>query len=187
MKLRFVKVSDAQRLLAIYSQYISTPTTFEQILPSVGEFEERIADISAEYPYIVCEDDGEIIAYAYAHRCWERAAYQWGAELSVYVDALRVSQGVGKRLYSTLLRILPLQRVNTVYGVVTMPNEKSRALHEGLGFRQMCLYEKVGYKDGAWRDVAWFVKRIAPLEDTPQPFKPISELPSETLNRLMEQ
>ena len=84
---RRAKLSDAERLLEIYSPYvIETAITFEYDVPSVEEFRGRIEDISSEYPYIVCTYKDEIIGYAYAHRHMERAAYQWNAELSIYLD-----------------------------------------------------------------------------------------------------
>ena len=77
MKLRFVTVKDCQSLLKIYSQYIDTPITFETTLPNEIEFASRIKNITSFYPYIVCEDKGKIIGYAYAHRYKERDAYEW--------------------------------------------------------------------------------------------------------------
>ena len=80
MKIRLAAVSDNQALRKIYAQYIETPITFECALPTAGEFADRIAQISRDYPYLVCEDGGMIIGYAYAHRQMERDAYQWNAE-----------------------------------------------------------------------------------------------------------
>ena len=84
--IRFAAPDDAAALLRIYAQYIETPITFEYTLPSEEEFARRIRDIQAVYPYLVYIEDGEVLGYAYAHRFQERAAYQWGAELSVYLD-----------------------------------------------------------------------------------------------------
>ena len=86
------------------------------------EFTERIYNISKGYPYIVCEDEeGAIIGYAYAHRHMEREAYQWNAELSIYIDRTFISKGIGKKLYCILIEILKLQGIRTVYGCVTLP------------------------------------------------------------------
>ena len=80
MNVRWARPQDSAALLRIYAQYIDTPVTFEYTLPSENEFAARIGAISAEYPYLVCEEDGETLGYAYAHRQAEREAYQWNAE-----------------------------------------------------------------------------------------------------------
>lgn len=177
MKFRFASAADSPALLAIYSQYIDTPVTFEYRLPTEAEFTARIRDIAREYPYLVCEDGGGIIGYAYAHRQAERAAYQWNAELSVYLDQAHTGTGLGGRLYSMLMDLLRLQGIRTVYARVTSPNECSEGLHRRLGFRRMGIQSKAGYKNGAWRDVTWFEKDIAPYEPEPAPLLPFWQVP----------
>lgn len=134
MEIRFAAAADSSQLLKIYGQYIDTPITFEYVLPTEQEFTKRILDISQMYPYLVCLEGGEIIGYAYAHRQMQRAAYQWNAELSIYLDRCHTSRGIGKLLYCCLMDLLKLQGVKTVYGGVTLPNEKSERLHQALGF-----------------------------------------------------
>ena len=172
MTFRFAGPADAPALLRIYGQYIDTPVTYECALPSAEAFAGRIREISAGYPYLVCEEDGQVLGYAYAHRLAERAAYQWDAELSVYLDRAATSRGIGTKLYERLLALLRLQGICTVYGIVTVPNEKSERLHLGLGFRRIGIHRSTGYKNGAWRDVAWFDKQIAPYPDQPQDILP---------------
>ena len=121
MEIRFAAEADAPALLAIYAQYIETGITFEYQLPTREEFARRIRDFGGTYPYLVCEENGCIVGYAYAHRQAERAAYQWNAELSVYLDRSCTSRGLGRRLYGALIDILRLQGIRTVYGCVTVP------------------------------------------------------------------
>ena len=185
MNIGFAAVGDAGELLAIYGQYIETPTTFECALPAEAEFAERIRSIRSAYPYIVCEEDGRVWGYAYAHRQAERAAYQWNAELSVYLDRSRTGQGLGRRLYTALMEMLRLQGIRTVYALVTVPNEKSEGLHGSLGFHHMGTQRSTGYKDGAWRDVAWFEKQIAPYDPDPAPLAPIGRVPAERLAEIL--
>ena len=137
-------------------------------------------------PYLVCEIDGKIVGYAYAHRQAERAAYQWNAELSVYLDRSCTSRGLGRRLYGALMDILRLQGIRTVYGCVTVPNEKSEGLHRALGFRRLGTYRSTGYKCGAWRDVAWFEKPIAPYDQNPEPIRPVEDIPAEALAAILK-
>ena len=132
MNLRFADEHDAAACLAIYAQYIDTSITFETALPSEDEFAGRIRSYGAVYPWLIAEEEGKILAYAYAHRAQERAAYDWNAELSVYVSKNAAGRGLGTRLYRALLALLKEQGVRTAYGVVTMPNDASAALHQKL-------------------------------------------------------
>lgn len=185
MKLRLATPADSPALLDIYAQYIDTPITFEYTLPTQSEFANRIADTLATYPYLVCEEGGQMLGYAYAHRQREREAYQWNAELSIYLDRTAQSRGLGSRLYGTLLDLLRLQGIKTVYGVVTTPNEKSERLHLGLGFRRLGTFRNTGYKNGRWHDVSWFEKALAPYEPSPDPILPVHQLPPEQVWQLL--
>lgn len=187
MHIRFAAESDAAALLRIYGQYIETGVTFEYTLPTETEFRERIRDIAGEYPYLVCEDGGQIIGYAYAHRQAQRAAYQWNAELSVYLDRGHTGAGLGRRLYGLLIKLLRLQGVRTVYALVTSPNERSEKLHRGLGFRHMGTQRSAGYKSGAWRDVNWFEKAIAGYDPEPAPFLPFWQIPEERIKAVLRE
>lgn len=110
----------------------------------------------------------------------ERAAYQWNVELSIYLDRTATSKGIGQRLYAALIELLRLQGIKTVYGGVTLPNIRSERLHEKLGFHRLGTYHHTGYKCGAWHDVVWFEKAIAPYQPEPQPIIPMNEIPEET-------
>ncbi len=160
---------DAASLLAIYAQYIDAAVTFEYTLPTEAEFRRRIGTTLAEYPYLVWEEDGRPLGYAYAHRFRERAAYRWGAELSVYVDKSAHGRGVGRALYEELMRLLALQGIKTVYGCITLPNEKSVGLHEALGFAAAGVFHAAGFKSGQWHDVIWYEKALAPFDERPAP------------------
>lgn len=166
-QVRLARETDAEALLGVYRPYIDTPITFECEVPSAEAFAGRIREITAGYPYLVWERDGEILGYAYAHRQKERAAYQWNAELSIYLRQQATSQGVGKCLYGALIDLVRLQNVKTVYGCVTVPNAASERLHRSLGFALSGVFRSTGYKCGRWRDVAWFEKQIAAYDRQP--------------------
>ncbi len=186
MKIRLATEYDAEGALAIYAQYINTPITFEYTLPAVEEFTRRIQTTLVDYPYLVCCESDRVCGYAYAHRLQEREAYQWGAELSVYLDAGITARGIGKALYRTLIELLKQQGVRTVYGCVTVPNPRSEKLHERMGFHRSGDWKRAGFKDGAWHDVAWFEKEIAPCDVPPQPITPFSRLTPEQLRAALE-
>lgn len=185
MALRLATPMDAPALVGIYGQYIHTPITFEYELPSPREFQDRITHTLEDYPYLVWEENGTPVGYAYAHRFKERAAYQWGAELSVYVARATPSQKVGRRLYGALMELLAIQGVRTVYGIVTVPNEKSEGLHRSMGFQDAGICRNTGYVDGAWRDVQTFEKAIGPYDLEPVPITPFPQLSTELVQRAL--
>ena len=160
--IRFARPDDSVAILEIYDAYIETPITFECELPTESEFSKRMADISAFYPCLVCEEEGKVIGFAYAHR---------------HIT----SKGLGKKLYAILIEILKLQGVRTVYGGVTVPNEKSESLHKAMGFSVAGTYHHAGFKDGKWRDVTWFEKAIAPYDSYPEPVVSIGSIPKQEL------
>ena len=165
---------DAAALLAIYAQYIDTSVTFEYELPSPDEFRGRVESIGAFYPYLVWEEDGILLGYAYGHRYRERAAYQWSAELSVYLDRDARGRGLGRRLYAAVTDLLRLQNVATAYALVTTPNEPSDRFHLAMGFRVAGVTKNAGFKNGLWRSVTIYEK---PLGDYGTPPGPLTGLP----------
>ena len=185
--IRPARLEDASEILKIYEPYIKKTTiTFEYEVPSLEEFRGRMTGIIGAYPYLVCEADGKILAYAYAHRFHERAAYQWDAELSVYVDEEYTGLGMGKALYHALMEILKLQNVKNAYALVTSPNERSEALHLGMGFRLEGLNRETGYKMGKWLDVSCFVKNIGTHECDPEGILPFAGIEKARVERILE-
>ena len=169
-RLRLAAIADAPAILEIYAQYMDTPITFETELPSLEEFE---------------DETGRIIGYAYGHKQLERAAYRWNAELSEYLDSRVTSKGIGKRMLLVLLELLKAQGVHTVYSLVTSPNVKSDAMHNGCGFRTMGVCKNTGYKSGKWHDVTWYEKALLPYEDVPAEMIPIGEMEKETVDKIL--
>ena len=128
-----------------------------------------MASIIGDYPYLVVEEDGSIVGFAYAHRLGERAAYAWNAELSIYFAPGCTSRGWGSVLFWALIDLLALQGVRNAYSLITVPNEASLALHEKLGFTLMGVQKEAGYKLGAWHDVAWLRMAIGDFSAAPSP------------------
>ncbi len=182
---RFATIADTEEILAIYRQYIDTSITFEYTLPSVLDFRERIASIARFYPYIVAVEDGRIVGYAYAHAAFERAAYQWDAEFSVYVARDSVGCGLGRALYGRLIELSRMQGIHIAYGKVTTPNEASDALHLSMGFERLAVFENVGYKNGAWHGVTWYALMLCGFEDAPPPPKSVWELPDADVAKIL--
>ncbi len=186
MSIRFASASDCAAMLAIYAPYIETTITFEQTVPSQQEFAARLETVQREYPWIVWEEDGKILGYAYAHKFAERISYRPSAELSVYLDKHARGKGLGPKLYDALIAVLKLQNVKSVYGIVTSPNERSEVLHLAMGFSRVATLENVGYKDG-WRDVSWFCKQIGAYAEPLDPFRPIGQLDPAQLEAVLRE
>lgn len=169
LRIRLASADDADGIRAVYAPFVSTPVTFEEEVPSREAYRERIVRICEKYPCLVAEEDGRIVGFAYAHELRERIAFQWNAELSVYLAPAAQGRGAGSSLYAALLELLRLTGIKAVYGVVTSPNPASERLHSAFGFALMGVQPHAGFTCGAWHDVAWYVREIAPFEDAPAP------------------
>ena len=176
---RIATPDDAEALQALYAPYVATSITFEGEVPSVEEFRHRIETRIAMYPYIVAELDGKPIGYAYASRMFERSAYAWAVELSIYTSQDCTVRGLGRQMYARLLDLLTLQGVRTAHGKVTSPNPKSARLHEAMGFHLAGTLKNVGYKLGEWRDVSWYERELTgpqEIDGEPVPVIPFPEI-----------
>jgi phosphinothricin acetyltransferase len=135
-------------------------TSFEERAPDSAEMEDRIRRLTAAHPWLVAEEEGRIAGFAYACRHRSRAAYRWSVDVSVYVAAANRRQGHGRRLYEALFEDLRVRHFHVACAGITLPNEASVALHEGLGFEPVGVYREIGWKAGAWRDVGWWQLRL---------------------------
>jgi L-amino acid N-acyltransferase YncA len=152
---------DAGRCALIYAPYVrGTAVSFETEPPSADEVARRIAAAQREHAWLVLEDDGDVIGYAYAGPFMSRAAYRWAATVSVYLDGGRHRSGGGRALYAALLDRLAERGIRTVLAGVALPNEASEALHRALGFEPAGTYRRVGWKLGRWHDVTWYQKDL---------------------------
>jgi L-amino acid N-acyltransferase YncA len=159
---------DSAACAAIYAPHVeASPTSFEAEAPGPEEMAERIERIGATHPWLVAERNGEVAGFAYACEHRSRAAYRWAVDVSVYVGEADRRRGLGKDLYEELLRRLRAQRFRVACAGVTLPNEASVGLHEGLGFVAVGVYRRIGWKQGAWRDVGWWQLDLSPDADDP--------------------
>jgi L-amino acid N-acyltransferase YncA len=167
-KIRLADASDAEAIVAIYRPVVeATPISFETVPPDRNEMARRIGTTTVAYPWLVCDRGGQVAGYAYATTHRERAAYRWSVDTSVYVDAKYRRSGVGRGLYASLFHILAAQGFFNAYAGITLPNPASVGLHEAVGFRKLGVYERVGYKCGAWYDVGWWQLTLEPHADSP--------------------
>lgn len=186
LNIRFVNETDSENIFSIYKPYIENTTiTFECIPPTLIDFKKRIEKISSFYPYIVCEIENKIIGYAYATKVRERAAYQWDAELSIYLDNKYLHFGIGKILYKALLDLLKEQNIYNVYGVITQPNKISEKLHESLGFTKIGVFHNTGNKFNKWLDVVWYEKSLLEFSPVPKKLKSIKEVDNTAIANIL--
>ena len=167
MEVRDATSDDAAACAAIYAPYVTdTAITFEYDPPSAAEMARRIAAAQGGHAWLVLEDDGRVVGYAYAGPFKERAAYRWSAEVSVYLEPGRRRTGSGRLLYEALFARLAERGFRTLVAVMTLPNHASEGLHRALGFEPVGTFRRVGWKHGQWRDVAWAQRGIG-SEDGP--------------------
>jgi L-amino acid N-acyltransferase YncA len=164
---------DAAACAAIYAPHVeASAISFEERPPSAAEMAERIARTAATHPWLVAERGGEVAGYAYACRHRERPGYRWAVDVSVYVADGHRGQGVGRDLYEELFARLRRQGFHTACAGITLPNRASVALHERLGFLAVGVNRRIGWKDGAWRDVGWWQLQLLPPGDD-RPAEPL--------------
>jgi phosphinothricin acetyltransferase len=168
MDVRDATEDDAAACAAIYAPYVTdTAITFEYEPPSVAEMARRIAAAQRAHAWLVLEDGGRVVGYAYAGPFKERAAYRWSSEVSVYLEPGRRRNGSGRLLYEALFARLAERGFRTLVAVMTLPNDASEGLHRALGFEPVGTFRRVGWKHGGWRDVAWAQRSIGPDDGAP--------------------
>ena len=155
--IRKVTFNDAQELVDIYNYYvINSIVTLDLVAFSTRHFEEKIKEISSQFPFIVYEEQGEIIGYAYANTFRTKPAYKKSVELTVYIKHTSIGKQIGKKLYTELIKLLKEQNYHVLIGGLTLPNDASVKLHEYFGFEKVAHFKEVGYKFDKWHDVGFW-------------------------------
>ncbi len=166
--IRSATPNDAARLLEIYSYYVEkTAISFELETPSLADFRARIRKTLERYPYLVAEENGVIVGYAYAGVFKARAAYDHCCELTVYLDRNKRKQGLGRKLYEALEAELQKRGLRNIYACIGYPVEEDEYLtrnsaefHAHLGFTEVGRFHRCGYKFGRYYDMIWMEKLL---------------------------
>ena len=173
MSIRMATTADIPQILDIYAPYVrNTAISFEYEVPSLESFTARFSGITAQFPWLVWEENGQILGYAYGSAPFERAAFGWCAEASIYLRPCAQGKGIGKALYAVLEQLLTLQGYCKVYVLVTTANAASIAFHEAVGYRFTAQMPNCGYKLGQWHGLVWLEKDLV-FQQNPVSF-PIS-------------
>jgi L-amino acid N-acyltransferase YncA len=169
MSIRDASADDAAACSAIYAPYVmDTAISFELEPPSAAEMAERIAAAQRRHAWVVLENGGRVVGYAYGGPFKSRSAYRWACEVSVYLERGRQRRGGGRALYAALFTRLASRGFRTVVAGMTLPNEASVGLHAAMGFEPVGTYRRIGWKHGGWHDVAWTQRSIACGSDPPE-------------------
>ncbi len=175
--IRLATAADAEGVLAIYAPMVrETSLSFELEPPTLEEMKARIRTTLDVAPWLICEQYGHVMGYAYAKRFWPRAAYQWAVEVSVYVHPEQHRQGVGRGLYTSLFELLRLQGYQKALAIIALPNPPSIALHQQFGFTSVGVFHAVGHKFGIWRDSSWWEMNLGDFPAHPEPPKSLKSL-----------
>ena len=168
VRIRVATPKDGEAILEIYKWYIeNTAVTFETEVPSVEEFQQRIANTLKKYPYLVVEKEGMILGYAYAGVFKDRAAYDWSAEVTIYLSHNATKCGIGRKLYEALETEMKKRGFLNLYACIGYPIEEDEYLtrnsaefHAHLGYQTVGEFHKCGYKFGRWYNMIWMEKLI---------------------------
>ena len=168
---------DVPEILEIYAPYVeNTTVTFEYDVPCRRSFLQRFYEITAQFPWLVWEEDGRILGYAYASAPYSRAAFSWCAEPSIYLRAEAQGRGIGKKLYSVLEKILEFQGYQVLYALITADNLDSIRFHEKAGYKTAVEFPACGFKFDRWLGLIWMEKRLKIVQSPsgfPKPWLPI--------------
>lgn len=163
--IRIACENDLPRMLSIYAPYIEdTTASFEYTVPTLAEFTARFASVTARFPWLVWEENGQVLGYAYGSAPFHRAAYGWCAEVSIYIDARYHGRGIGKQLYKALEAILFELGYRVIYAIITDENRGSIAFHEAAGYRTVAHLPGCGWKFGRNIGIVYMEKRADSVE-----------------------
>lgn len=160
--IRAAEPADAAAIAAIYNHYVTeTIVTFEEQPIAPGEMARRMAEVSSEsLPWLVAEDAGLAVGYAYATKWRSRSGYRFSTEVTVYLAPGQIGRRIGTGLYTALFPILQSRGIHAVMGGIALPNGASVALHEKFGMRKVAHFEEVGYKFDRWIDVGYWQRNL---------------------------
>lgn len=157
MEIRNVKPEDAAQVAEVYNYYIqNTHQTFETEPLTAQEMLARINETTEKYPFLVAEEEGEILGYASASQFRLREAYAYSAEVSIYVRNAAKQKGIGTQLYEKLFDQLAETNIHAMVAGISLPNDASVNFHEKMGFSKVAHFRQIGYKLGRWVDVGYW-------------------------------
>lgn len=177
MHIRPCTPADAEAILRIYAPYVEqTAITMEWVVPSLEAFRRRMdpppappKEGSASLPYLVAEEDGQLLGYAYASPYKTRRGLAHSVETSIYVSADERRQGIGAALYAALEERLAAQGITRLYASITHTDDTSdpyltpasERFHERMGYTRCGMFHGCCQKFGRTYDLVWMEKALS--------------------------
>ena len=160
-EVRVATPADAAEIASIYQPYVTdSAISFELDPPPTEVVAQRMTVAGTDYPWLVAVGARGLLGYTYGAPHRSRGAYRFAVEVSVYLDKNTRGRGLGRRLLSALLGELESRGFATALAGTTSPNPASTALFNSLGFEEIGVFRRVGFKFDAWHDVSWWQKRL---------------------------
>lgn len=175
--IRLATVADVPAMRAIYAPYVlETGYSFEYSVPTEEEFAHRLESYTRQLPWLVWEENGKVLGYAYGSLPFTREAYAWCGEVSIYLAPEIHGRGIGRKLYAVLEEIMWRQGYRVIYSLITTENKPSLAFHQALGYRTTATFPDCGVKFGRWLGIVWMEKRSKAVELPTSPPVPCKEI-----------
>jgi phosphinothricin acetyltransferase len=158
VSIRPVESSDSGAIADLYNFYVrDSIVTFEEEPVSAAEITRRVEGVRmAGLPWLIAEQSGQLLGYAYASPWKVRSAYRFSVEVTVYVAPEHAGRGIGSKLYSPLFPMLQARQIHSAIGGIALPNDASIALHEKFGLKKVAHFYEVGFKFNRWIDVGYW-------------------------------
>ena len=186
-KFRFVLPGDASAITEIYRPYVEDSiVSWEYKAPEEDDFLKKIRNWSNQYPWLICEYDGQVVGYAYANEHRDRIGYQWAVEASIYVHPDFRKKSIARSMYTALFDLLKMQGYHVVLAIISVPNIPSVALHASMGFVKTASFENIGFKYDAWQSSEWFILRLQDKEQTATAITPIDEIEQDQIDHIFQ-
>ncbi len=158
---RPVEERDIGALTALYNYYIENTTFTLELEPlSEATFGERVRGIAERFVYLVFEEDGQVLGYAYLNEFNSRGGYRFTADLSLYVSPSARGRGIGRALYEEIERRARAMGLCNIISLITSENEASLAFHERMGFARVAKIDGIANKFDRWLGLCYCIKRI---------------------------
>ena len=184
--IRLATPKDGQAVAEIYAHWVSQTTySYEYEPPTPAEMRKRIKNISKKHAFLICEERGEIIGYAYNSDPFERKAFSWCAEISVYLKSGYEGTGLGRQLVCACEKLLRRQGFLKIYSLISSENRSSLRFHEKLGYRYLAEFQNAGFKHGRWVNLFWYEKDLDSFQENPSEPLSIHDLPHEVIMEIL--
>lgn len=161
---------DLDAITRIYGHHVLHGTgTFETTPPTSDEMAARRADVlSKGLPWLVVEEDGVVLGYAYGNWFKPRPAYRFSVEDSIYMAPEAAGKGLGRALLAELLAALERAGIRKVMAVIgDSANAGSIGVHRALGFERVGVVQSCGWKFGRWLDIVMMQRSLGEGDRTP--------------------